>query len=349
MKILTVVGARPQFIKASVITRLIKESDFFDETMIHTGQHFDENMSDIFFKEMKISKPKYNLEINNLLHAEMVDKMKISIGEIISKENPQSVLVYGDTNSTLAGAVAALKHNIPTIHIESGLRSFNREMPEEINRILTDHLSSLLFCPNVNAKKNLEKEGIKNGVIVSGDIMLDAFLFFKKKLKNKLIKSPYILATIHRQENTDNSSRLIDIFSSLDKINEEIPIVMPIHPRTSKFLKQNQVSPKINLIKPLGYLDLLSTLINCEMVITDSGGLQKEAFFAKKKCITVREQTEWIELVDAGVNLLSSPKNILTNFYKLKDQERVFTQKFYSNGESGKLIISSIKDFFDGR
>lgn len=347
MKILTIVGARPQFIKASVISRLVRKSKSIEEVLVHTGQHYDDNMSDIFFKEMNISKPKYNLDINKLPYAEMVGKMSVSISKIIKKELPGAVMVYGDTNSTLSGAIAGLRSKTPLIHIESGLRSFNREMPEEINRILTDHTSDLLFCPNKNAKKNLNREGITKGIEITGDIMYDAFLFFKKKIKNNLEIKPYIIATVHRQENTDNLEKLTAIFSELDKINKKIPVIIPLHPRTLNIMNENKISTNVSIIKPLGYLDFLSYLINCNCVITDSGGLQKEAFFAKKKCITVRDQTEWTELVDLGVNILSSPNELDYSFNVMKTRVCDFSKKIYGNGKSGEIIIKRIKSFLN--
>lgn len=347
MKILTIVGARPQFIKASVISRLVEKSNLIDEVLVHTGQHFDNNMSEIFFKEMKISRPKYNLEINSLPYAHMIGKMTDSVLEIINKEYPEAILVYGDTNSTLSGAIAGLRSKTPVIHIESGLRSFNRKMPEEINRILTDHISDLLFCPNENAKKNLNNEGIKNGIQITGDIMYDAFLFFKKKLKDSVKIKPYVIATVHRQENTNNLKKLKTIFLELDKINEKIPVIIPLHPRTLNVMNENKISTNVSIIKPQGYRDFLSYLLNCSFVITDSGGLQKEAFFAKKKCITVRDQTEWTELVDLGVNILSSPNRLNYSFNLMKNRSPDFSKNIYGNGKSGETIIKSINSYFN--
>ncbi len=349
MKIVTIVGARPQFIKASTISNLIKKYNFFDEVLIHTGQHFDGNMSEIFFKEMKIPHPDYNLNINRLSHAAMIEKMTDALNKILIHEKPSAVIVYGDTNSTLSGSLAASKLGIPIFHIESGLRSFNKSMPEEINRILTDHMSTLLFCPNTNAKNNLSKEGINNGVFVTGDIMYDSFLYFRDKIKKSLRKKnePYVLTTIHRQENTNNKYKMIDIFSNLDKINNSIPVIMPLHPRTLKLIKKYNISTKIKIIEPLGYLEFLSYLINSNFIITDSGGLQKEAFFAKKKCITVRDETEWIELIDLGVNILSSPDNLVNNFKKIKNNDCDFSKKIYGDGKSGELILNTINNYFN--
>ena len=351
MKIITVLGARPQFIKAAMVSKNLIAEDSFSEVIIHTGQHFDQNMSDIFFNEMGLPKPDYNLNINQMSHGQMTAKMMEKIEPILMDEKPNGVLVYGDTNSTLAGSLTAAKLHIPVFHVEAGLRSYNRAMPEEINRVLTDHLSSLLFCPTENAVKILAKEGIQKGVENCGDVMYDAFLKFKQQIENgeneiPEVDSPYVLTTIHRPENTDNKNNLISIFKELDKINKKIRVVLPLHPRTKGQLQKFGIQTKIQWIEPIGYLSMLSLLNSAEMVITDSGGLQKEAFFAKKKCITVRHETEWTELIDIGVNRLSTPAELNGIFEGMKANECDFSKKFYGNGNAGKIIVDSMVEYF---
>ncbi|MBD1227549.1 non-hydrolyzing UDP-N-acetylglucosamine 2-epimerase [Xenorhabdus griffiniae] len=310
-KIITIIGARPQFIKASVVSRQLEQKRKFQEIIIHTGQHFDSNMSTIFFDELKIPKPNYTLNIHGGFHGEMTGKMLAEIEKVLIKEKPDNVMVYGDTNSTLAGALAASKLHIPVIHIEAGLRSFNMHMPEEINRILTDNISSILFCPTDTAINNLHNEGFHSKPIIikkSGDVMEDSALHFSKIAKKpiKLNLSNFILTTLHRAENTDDKVRLTEIVNSLNYIHKKIcPIVFPLHPRTKNKLKEYDLKLDVYLIEPVGYLEMLWLLNNTNIVITDSGGLQKEAFFFKKPCITIRDQTEWVELIEAGVNKLS--------------------------------------------
>ena len=351
MKIITVLGARPQFIKAAMVSEKLAAIDSFSEVIIHTGQHFDQNMSDIFFNEMGLPKPDYNLNINQMSHGQMTAKMIEKIEPILMDEKPNGVLVYGDTNSTLAGSLTAAKLHIPVFHVEAGLRSYNRAMPEEINRVLTDHLSSLLFCPTENAVKILAKEGIQKGVENCGDVMYDAFLKFKQQIENGENEipegdSPYVLATVHRPENTDNNKNLISIFKELDKVNEKIRVVLPLHPRTKGQLHKFGIQTKIQWVEPVGYLSMLSLLNSAEMVITDSGGLQKEAFFAEKKCITVRDETEWTELIDIDVNRLSAPSELNGIFEGMRANECDFSKKLYGNGNAGKIIVDSMVEYF---
>ena len=262
MKILTILGARPQFIKSASISEKIKLQNNLSEIVIHTGQHFDQNMSDIFFKDMGLSKPNYNLEVNRMNHGAMTSKMIEKLEPIIIKEDPDGVLVYGDTNSTLAGSLTAAKLNKPIFHVEAGLRSYNRSMPEEINRLITDHLSTILFCPTETAKNNLLKEGITKNVIVSGDVMYDSFLKFNKHLIDGInnhinIYPNYILATIHRPENTDYKDKLISIFNNLDRINSKSKIIMPLHPRTIKKVQEYGITTNIEILQPIGYLSMI--------------------------------------------------------------------------------------------
>jgi UDP-GlcNAc3NAcA epimerase len=357
IKIVTVIGARPQFIKAAVISRYIREnsSKLITEVLIHTGQHFDSNMSDIFFEEMDIPKPDYFLNINGLGHGAMTGQMLEKIEEVLISEKPDWVLVYGDTNTTLAGALAAKKLHIKLAHVEAGLRSFNMKMPEEINRILTDRISDILFCPTNQAISNLQTEGFENfetEILKSGDVMQDAAMFYTSKAHNPglTLKGKYILATIHRAENTDDISRLQSIFDAFSEISEEYEIVLPLHPRTKNIIEKNGISykkAKVTLIDPVGYLEMIYLLENCSFVMTDSGGLQKEAFFFEKPCLTLRDETEWVELVENNFNIIvGSEKNtIIAGFEKLKTLQNDFSVNLYGAGEAGKNIINAILNY----
>ena len=311
MKILTIIGARPQFIKASVVSKAITEHPSLNEVIIHTGQHFDENMSNIFFEQLNIPKPNYQLDINSSSHGEMTGRMLTEIERVILLEKPDRVLVYGDTNSTLAGALAAAKLHVPVAHIEAGLRSFNMMMPEEINRILTDQISDILFCPTQTAVDNLVREGFEHKtteVLNVGDVMQDSALMFSEfATAPEGFKSSdgFILATFHRAENTDDSSRLVSIVTALNKVHSAIaPVILPLHPRTRDAIDMAGLKLDVHLIEPVGYLEMIWLLKHCGLVLTDSGGVQKEAFFFNKACVTMRDQTEWVELVDVGANEL---------------------------------------------
>ncbi|TVZ55719.1 UDP-GlcNAc3NAcA epimerase [Lutibacter sp. Hel_I_33_5] len=359
-KIVTILGARPQFVKAAVLSRIIKKYDVVNEVIVHTGQHFDANMSAVFFNEMQIPKPNYNLAIHSLSHGAMTGQMLENIEEILLKEKPNAVVVYGDTNSTIAGALAAKKLHIKVVHIEAGLRSFNNKMPEEINRIVTDRISDLLSCPTDNAIDNLKKEGFLNMDITiekHGDIMKDAVEFYKKVAAQKstiieeldLVENEFVLATIHRQENTDDEQNLKNIFETLEKVHQEKQVVLPLHPRTKKQLSKYNLSSNITLIEPVGYFDMLTLLSNCNMVITDSGGLQKEAFFNKKHCVIVREETEWVELVDNGFAkvVASIPSKILEAFHQFKNSSIDFNIDLYGDYVGEKIyqsILNLIKE-----
>ncbi|WP_130805817.1 non-hydrolyzing UDP-N-acetylglucosamine 2-epimerase [Senegalia massiliensis] len=310
MKLVTIIGARPQFIKAAPFSEIFRKEN--EEILVHTGQHYDKNMSNIFFDELKIPKPDYNLSVGSGSHGKQTAKMLEGIEDIILKENPDGILVYGDTNSTLAGALAGSKLLIPVFHVEAGLRSYNKNMPEEQNRILTDHISTLLLCPTQTAIDNLKTEGIKEGVINTGDIMYDAVLRntkisdekYKNSEWNYLKEKDYYLSTIHRAENTDKKEKLKDIFIALNKLDK--PVIMPIHPRTKKKIKDLNIPlDNIKIIEPVGYLLMLYLIKNAHMVITDSGGLQKEAYFLKTPCTTLRDQTEWVETLENDWNILS--------------------------------------------
>lgn len=311
MKICTIIGARPQFIKAATVSRALKNNTAISEVIIHTGQHYDKNMSDIFFEEMDIPKPKYNLNISGLSHGAMTGQMLQHIEGVLLKERPDWVLVYGDTNSTLAGALAAKKMHIKVAHVEAGLRSFNMAMPEEINRILTDDLSDILFCPTEQAIKNLLNEGkLSDKIVQTGDVMYDATLYYSHQIgeRPKTLKfaptTEFALCTIHRAENTDNLDRLRSIVEGLNQVNRKIKVVVPLHPRTRSILRNNNIQVQFELIDPVGYFDMLWLLKNTSFVVTDSGGLQKEAFFFGKYCFTLRDETEWVELVDNHFNTL---------------------------------------------
>jgi UDP-GlcNAc3NAcA epimerase len=358
LKIITIVGARPQFVKAAIFSHEISKYEDIDEKIIHTGQHFDENMSKIFFDEMKIPRPDYNLEINSLSHGAMTGRMLEKIEEILIENRPDYLVVFGDTNSTLAGALAASKLHIKVIHIEAGLRSFNMKMPEEQNRILTDRLSSFLFCPTDHAIKNLQDEGYNSfdcTIVKSGDVMNDAALHYAKldkelSFKNdKIIEGKFILATIHRAENTDSKERIEAIIKALNKINKEIPIVMPVHPRTKNIFKNLDIECEFIQIDPVGYLDMIYLLKNCQMVMTDSGGLQKEAYFFSKNCVTLRDQTEWVELLDGGYNELvgADEVKILAGFEKMKKSKKEFNPSLYGSGKACEVIVNTLRKDFE--
>ncbi|WP_139959407.1 non-hydrolyzing UDP-N-acetylglucosamine 2-epimerase [Flavicella sediminum] len=343
-KIVTILGARPQFVKAAVLSRVILKHQKIEEVIVHTGQHYDANMSSVFFDEMEIPKPSYNLNINGLGHGAMTGQMLEKIEAVLEKEQPDAVVVFGDTNSTLAGALAARKLQIKVIHIEAGLRSFNMKMPEEVNRIMTDRISDLLLCPTDSAIENLEKEGYKNlsiQVEKSGDIMKDAVSYYSSFSESKstivkdlgLEKNEFVLATIHRQENTDNLEQLTNIFEGLSKIHESKRVVLPLHPRTKKILENNSLSYPVTIIDPIGYFDMLELLKNCNLVVTDSGGLQKEAFFCNKHCVIAREETEWVELVNHGfAKIVGADKNkMVSAFEGFQNSEADFSKSLYGN------------------
>jgi UDP-GlcNAc3NAcA epimerase len=313
LKIVTIVGARPQFIKAAAISREIKKRQNIDEVIVHTGQHFDSNMSDVFFRELDIPKPRYNLDIHGSSHGVMTGKMLGAIEQVIIDERPDMLLIYGDTNSTLAGGLAASKINVPIAHVEAGLRSFNRQMPEEINRIVSDHLSELLLCPTHLSVKNLELEGISKGVHHVGDVMYDATIFAREKaIKHSTIleslnvlPNNYSLCTLHRAQSTDDIDLLYSLIDYLEKAAKNETIIFPVHPRTKAAFERNNIKPKgLLLIDPVGYLDINRLLASANRVFTDSGGLQKEAYFHRVPCVTLRDETEWVELIENGWNRL---------------------------------------------
>lgn len=358
-KILTIIGARPQFIKAAMVSKELDK--IAEELIVHTGQHYDKNMSDIFFEQLEIPKPKYNLGIGSGSHGKQTGEMLIKIEEVLLKEKPDYVMVYGDTNSTLAGALAASKLLIPVIHIEAGLRSYNMAMPEEQNRILTDHISSILICPTKTAVENLKKEGITQNVYQTGDVMCDSVLYYSKLAEQKIncsnielipiyekreIKDWY-LTTIHRAENTmddKNLSEILRVFEKLDKM-----VIFPVHPRIRKMvdkLRSENRYKNIYFVEPVDYLTMLYLTKNACKVVTDSGGLQKECYILDTPCITIRNQTEWVETLNDGYNILAKPEQEdlykkITNSQIDKSKEKVH---YYGNGHASQEIADIIKN-----
>lgn len=354
-KVLTVIGTRPQFIKAAAVSRAIKEHGGIKEVLLHTGQHYDDVMSDIFFREMHIPKPDYHFSINTSTHATMTAQMLEGIEQAIIKEKPDTILVYGDTNSTLAGALAASKLHMKVAHVEAGLRSFNMDMPEEVNRILTDRISNQLFCPTEVAMQNLKNEGLATpdkSVVNTGDVMYDAALYYAKQAskrseilsKLKLKCDSYLLATVHRAENTDDKNRLTAIVNAINQLAKEHTIVLPLHPRTKKMLEQFHLELNCTVIDPVGYFDMLFLLQNCHLVLTDSGGLQKEAYFFHKYCITLRDQTEWVELTTAGCSTISGADTdrILTAVESMYDRTFQNGSVFYGDGHAARIICNHL-------
>lgn len=349
MKILTVVGARPQFIKAAAVSNIIRNE--FHEVLIHTGQHYDENMSKVFFDELNIPRPDYNIGVGSGSHGKQTGTMLIALEKIYVNEKPDMVLVYGDTNSTLAGALAASKLLIPVAHVEAGLRSFDMDMPEEQNRILTDHISKILFSPTDTAVKNLKNEGMVNNVYNVGDVMFDAVINFKKLSMKRshivdalhLEDEDYILATIHRAENTNNVSKLKNIIDALNESGRKI--VLPLHPRTKKYIHNYGCifNNNIKLIDPVGYLDMISLEMHSQKIVTDSGGVQKEAFFMKKPCITMRDETEWIETVENGWNVIvgTNKQNILKSIIEFKPDRP--QNNIFGDGKAGEKILNILR------
>ncbi len=357
MNIVTVIGARPQFIKAAVLSRYLRDNPTLGikETLVHTGQHYDANMSEVFFKEMDIPQPDINLHLGSGSHGKMTGAMLSGIEGLLLEKRPDALLVYGDTNSTLAGALAASKLLIPVIHVEAGLRSFMMVMPEEQNRRLTDHLSTYLFCPTQTAIKNLDAEGIidcgddikptadKKRVCMTGDIMYEASLYYRKHNNVKIDDKDFILLTIHRQENTDNIERLNSIVKAINELNDE-RFVFPVHPRTRKILAQNNLNfgSHVKLIDPIGYFEMIAYEENCKCVLTDSGGVQKEAFFFEKPCITMRDSTEWVELVESGWNTLAGAdsKKIIETIKNIRRPES--QELLYGKGNCAELICKEL-------
>lgn len=340
MNIFSIVGARPQFIKLAPLSRLLKK--YHKETIIHTGQHFDQNMSQTFFDELEITSPIKNLKVKSSRHGEQTAQMLMGIEEILIKDRPDLVIVFGDTNSTLAGALASSKLKIKTIHVESGLRSENRKMPEELNRIITDHTSDYLFAPTAKSIQNLKAEGLSERSFLTGDIMVDSLKLAIDYLNAHSISQKYVdyfLLTLHRPYNVDNNFKLEKILRILSEINKKI--IFPVHPRTKKIIVSNniQFSSNIKLISPLGYMDFINLMDNARKIITDSGGIQKEAFILQKPCITLRSETEWIETIESGWNLLidvNLGKNITDQIINFNPNSK--TQNIFGENVTKKMI-----------
>ncbi len=371
IKIVTIIGARPQIIKAAALSRAIKNnfSNEIEEIIVHTGQHYDQNMSQVFFDELGIPAPNYNLGVGSGKHGEQTAKMIEGIEDILLKENPDYLVVYGDTNSTLAGAIAASKIHIPIVHIEAGLRSFNKAMPEEINRICCDHCSTMLFSPTATGYKNLINEGfnpenkkpftIDNpGIYHCGDVMYDNSLHFGSTVNSQqttdfIPKDNYILCTIHRNNNTDEAKRLSAIIKALLRLSKEEEIVIPLHPRTKKLLDVNLSSDiynelinneRIHIIPPASFLEMISLEKNASIVITDSGGVQKEAYFFKKPCIIMRSETEWKEIVEVGSAIIAdaNEENIVNGYYHFKDNKITEYPELFGDGKAAEFICNEL-------
>lgn len=370
-KIVTVIGARPQFVKSAVVSRALADSTTrghgrLREVVVHTGQHFDSNMSDVFFQEMEIPPPAYHLNISGGGHGEMTGRMLAEIERVLLDQQPDVVLVYGDTNSTLAGALAAAKLHIPVAHVEAGLRSFNLHMPEEINRILTDQVSRWLFCPTQQAVRNLEREGFCGGdpqqscrpgaeICNVGDVMLDATQYYRSRavassgIRAVLdsLASGFHLLTIHRAENTDSPARLKAIMNAMEEIAASTPVIFPVHPRTRSALKSQGIDCRsVRLLDPVGYFDMLLLLEQCRAVFTDSGGLQKEAYFFQKPCLTLREETEWTELVESGWNHLvgADSARILERAQGLLTWTPPVAPQLYGTGAAANRIVEILAE-----
>jgi len=354
MIISIIIGARPNFIKLAPLIKEIEKNKKFTYRLIHTGQHYDYKMSQIFFKDLKLPKPNYNLGIGSGSHSYQTGKVMIELEKFFLKEKPDIVVVLGDVNSTLAGALVSAKLDIPVAHIEAGVRSFNKKMPEEINRILTDHISSFLFCPTETAVYNLKKEGIAKGVYKVGDIMYDVFKLKIKDQKSKILQKlklkpkTYLLLTLHRPQNVDNIDKLKNILSAINETGEKI--VFPIHPRTKKMLHQlpvkNYQLSNINIIEPVGYSDMLTLEKNAKKILTDSGGIQKESYWCKVPCITLREETEWPETVQSGWNILvgSNKKKIINAIISFSPSSNY--KKIFGNGNASKKIIKVLESVY---
>lgn len=359
LKVATIVGARPQFIKAAAVSRVIRDeyTDRISEVLVHTGQHYDENMSQVFFRELDIPAAKYNLGIAGGQHGKMTGQMLAAIEKVLLAEQPDWVLLYGDTNSTLAGALAAVKLQIPVAHVEAGLRSFNMRMPEEVNRILTDRVSTLLFCPTPSALRNLKAEGLTKGVQNVGDVMYDAALYYRERARNtsdilsrlSLRAGEFALSTCHRAENTEDPIRLREICIGLSKVGGSLPVVFPIHPRTRRMITEHGLQRHllhVTVVDPISFFDMVALEQAAKLILTDSGGVQKEAFFYGVPCITMRDETEWVETVDSGANRL-----VGANRDRIHEAARHFlTQKIridalthvYGTGKAASAVLTHI-------
>lgn len=358
MNVVTIVGARPQFIKAAAVSRVLARTEGASEVLVHTGQHYDPGLSDVFFEELEIPAPAYHLGVGSGPHGAQTGAMLARIEAVLQETEPDWLLVYGDTNSTIAGALAAAKLHIPVAHVEAGLRSFNRRMPEEVNRVLTDHASDLLFTPTATADAHLRAEGIPEDRIRRvGDVMYDVALFFGEKAERTsdvldrwdLADTPYALATVHRAENTDDPDRLRVAFEALGEIGRELPVVLPLHPRTKAALAREGLSEwageQVRLTEPVGYLDMVLLERHARLVATDSGGVQKEAYFARTPCVTLRDETEWTELVELGWNRLAPPTDVasvVAHLHAGLAAEPGEDAEPYGRGDSAERIVREL-------
>ena len=351
MKIMSIIGARPQFVKEAIVQHEINKYDDIEEVVVHTGQHYDENMSGVFFDVLKMKKPDYNLGINGMTHGEMTGNMIIEIEKILLKEEPDLLILYGDTNSTLAGAIAASKLGIKVCHIEAGLRQEPKTMPEEINRVLTDRISNFLFVPSEYGLENLKKENITNNVYFTGDVMYDIFLKMRPSFDDSLMKelsleeNKFILMTLHRDFNVDKKETLEEILTQVDKVSKEIPVVFPIHPRTKSRVEKFGLShllENVKVLDPIDYLSLMGLTEKCKKVLTDSGGFQKESYFAGKRAVVVMEDTSWRELTDKGINILSAPEDIYKHI--MSNDDVVFEKNIYGSGNAAEQIVKILHD-----
>ena len=364
MNLLTVVGARPQFVKAATLSRAIARHNAdggqpISERIVHTGQHYDANMSDVFFEQLGIPKPAFHLGVGSGEHGRQTGRMLEEIEKILIAEKPDLMLVYGDTNSTLAGALAAAKLHVPIAHVEAGLRSFNRRMPEEVNRVMADHLSSLLLCPTDESIANLAREGIAQGVLNVGDVMFDSVLHYRAQVEHSpqalrslgLAPKGFYLATVHRAENTDSPEKLRGIFAAFDRIQARHPVVVALHPRTRHFLKSHgiPVPAGVRLLEPVSYFDMIELEFAARMILTDSGGVQKEAFFARTPCLTLREETEWVETTACNANRLcgASAERIIEGFEMFEAGRIVpdFDARPYGDGDAAGKIVAALSNF----
>ena len=353
MKVMTVVGARPEFIQTAPVTQALRKRH--TDVLVHTGQHYDDNMSDVFFRDLDIPKPEINLGVGSGSHATQTGEMLVRMEQTILAEKPDWVLVFGDTNSTIAAALAAAKIHVPVAHIESGLRSYDRKMPEEINRVMTDHLSKLLFPPTEVAVNNLAKEGLTEGVCLVGDVRVDVVLGIVERARERqpaLMEKtrlsagePFALSTIHRASNTDDESRLRDIVATFSTVN--LPIVLPVHPRLRKMMDTFGLafSDNVRAIDPVGFLDMIALLDACEIVITDSGGLQKEAYMLRRPTVTVRDTTEWVETVNAGWNRLAEPENLMAAVAEARAEPPAEHPEFYGAIGVSERIVDALESY----
>ncbi|MCD4828014.1 MAG: UDP-N-acetylglucosamine 2-epimerase (non-hydrolyzing) [Candidatus Cloacimonetes bacterium] len=348
MKIVSVIGARPQFVKAATVSRIVAATDGLREVLLHTGQHYDDNMSQVFFDELSIPQPNYNLDIGSGSHGAQTGAMLRDIESVLVSESPDGVLIYGDTNSTLAAALAAVKLHIPVAHVEAGLRSFNRRMPEEINRVVADRISDILFAPTQTAVMHLEREGLKDNTVLSGDVMYDSILYYRHQLdadpdSHRLPDMPerYYLATVHRPQNTDNPDALSAIFAAFAAL--PCPVVLPLHPRTARYIAEYGIEPRnVRLIEPIGYLWMLRLLLDCEKALTDSGGLQKEAYLLGKPCVTLRTETEWVETVHDGWNEVVAADRERIEQAAAAPMPTAPRRNAFGDGHAADIIVNSL-------